>query len=79
MQNLLKFRYFLLVLLIISCKDTPKKEAVGEPAKTTDAITKAAGSSEEKIILFFGNSLTAGYGLDTEEAFPPSSKTDWIP
>ncbi len=70
MQNLLKFRYILLALILISCGDTPKKKADLEPSKTADAVTKAAEISQEKIILFFGNSLTAGYGLDTEEAFP---------
>lgn len=70
MQNLLKFRYILLAVILASCGDAPKKETDSEPAKTADAVTKAAGISEEKIILFFGNSLTAGYGLDTEEAFP---------
>jgi acyl-CoA thioesterase I len=28
------------------------------------------GSADPKVILFFGDSLTAGYGLSTEEAFP---------
>jgi acyl-CoA thioesterase-1 len=27
-------------------------------------------ATEKKVILFFGDSLTAGYGLSTEEAFP---------
>lgn len=27
-------------------------------------------TTEKKVILFFGDSLTAGYGLSTEEAFP---------
>ncbi len=70
MQNLLKFRYFLLVFLMVTCRDTPKKDTTTQPVKSTDAVTKAAGTSEEKTILFFGNSLTAGYGLDSEEAFP---------
>jgi len=69
MQNLLKFRYILLVFILVSCGDAPKKEADSAPSKTVDDVT-AAKTSEEKIILFFGNSLTAGYGLDTEEAFP---------
>ncbi len=70
MQNLLKFRYILLVFILVSCGEAPKKETDSEPAKTPDAVTKAAETSDEKIILFFGNSLTAGYGLDTEKAFP---------
>lgn len=69
-QNLLKFRYILVLLFIVSCGDDPKKEAETAPVQTTDVVTKAADTSEEKTILFFGNSLTAGYGLDTEEAFP---------
>lgn len=70
MQNLLKFRYFLLVLLVISCGENLKKkiDTQGNEATSNDSETVVA--SEEKVILFFGNSLTAGYGLDTEEAFP---------
>ncbi|HZJ21456.1 MAG TPA: arylesterase [Pricia sp.] len=70
MQNLLKFRYILLVFILVSCGDAPKKETDSAPSKIAGDVPKAAETSEEKIILFFGNSLTAGYGLDTEEAFP---------
>ncbi|MGB7393836.1 MAG: arylesterase [Pricia sp.] len=70
MQNLLKFRYFLLVFFIVSCGDSTKKESGAEAVKSTDVVSEAEAPSEEKTILFFGNSLTAGYGLDTEEAFP---------
>ena len=45
--------------------------------KTADSAsqssTESTGVSEktkEKLILFFGNSLTAGYGIDPEDAFP---------
>jgi acyl-CoA thioesterase I len=31
-------------------------------------------ASQKKVILFFGDSLTAGYGLSTEEAFPALSE-----
>jgi len=70
MQNILKFRYILIALLIFSCGEGPKKNTEPKPARTPDAVTRAAITSEEKTILFYGNSLTAGYGLDTEEAFP---------
>lgn len=70
MKTLLKFRYFLLLLFIVSCKDAPKEETTTDSANTDDSVTETATPSEEKTILFFGNSLTAGYGLDTEEAFP---------
>ena len=55
-----------LFILLISCsndkKTTPNDEA--ENAKDTAIITK------KKTIVFFGNSLTAGYGLSSEQAFP---------
>ncbi len=37
---------------------------------TTKPSTKPNASSNNKTILFFGNSLTAGYGLDQDQAFP---------
>ena len=70
MQNFLKFRYFLLVFFLISCGENPKKENDSKDSKDTDTVTETSTATEEKVILFFGNSLTAGYGLDTEEAFP---------
>lgn len=70
MQNLLKFRYFLLMLLVISCGENPKKEIDTQGKESTSTDSETAIASGEKVILFFGNSLTAGYGLDTEEAFP---------
>ncbi|MEX0647604.1 MAG: arylesterase [Balneolaceae bacterium] len=33
-------------------------------------LTSTASAQEKKNILFFGDSITAGYGLDTEQAFP---------
>lgn len=33
-------------------------------------LTAALGAAENKTIVFFGDSLTAGYGLDPDEAFP---------
>ncbi|WP_405604660.1 arylesterase [Polaribacter sp. Asnod1-A03] len=67
---LLKFSYvFLLVLFSCGNGDTSKKK---DTTKTT--IEKATNSSEEnttKTILFFGDSLTAGYGLeDVNNAYP---------
>ncbi len=37
--------------------------------KETDATEQAADVTTKKTILFFGNSLTAGYGIDPEESF----------
>ena len=33
-------------------------------------IADSAKKSDKKVILFYGNSLTAGYGLDPSESFP---------
>src|ERR1700709_2396799 len=47
-----------------------KKPATTEASQNTAAETKA-DSSTSKIALFFGDSITAGYGLDDpSEAFP---------
>ncbi|MFO7824180.1 MAG: arylesterase [Cyclobacterium sp.] len=56
---------FLLLLLVFSCSQKESEE------KTTAASgTEVQEKSERKTILFFGNSLTAGYGLEDYEAFP---------
>jgi acyl-CoA thioesterase-1 len=43
-------------------KDTAKQKREQLPGKT--------GNEKAKTIVFFGNSLTAGYGVDPSEAFP---------
>jgi len=70
MHTILKFSYFLLLFLLLSCGDKVKKQV---ESTTTESIIDEDGSSVEaarKVILFFGNSLTAGMGLDPEDAFP---------
>ncbi len=70
MQTFLKFRYFLVLALFISCKENTKQKSdksVENPVENTVTSEIDTGT---KTILFFGNSLTAGYGLDTEESFP---------
>ena len=52
-------------LCLISC-NSEKKELAKNQAEITDSSTVQA---DQKIILFFGNSLTAGYGIDQEDAF----------
>lgn len=54
-------------LLFISCGETSKKE--GEVVEEEQVSTEET-SEENGVILFFGNSLTAGMGLDPEDAFP---------
>lgn len=67
--------YRTLILLIffsilISCKNGDQQNKESEKEASTSAETKNSEISKTSTILFFGNSLTAGYGLDTDEAFP---------
>ena len=70
MQTFLKFRYFFMLLLLICCKENAPKESNDEAQTETEQITETKVTTDGKTILFFGNSLTAGYGLDAEESFP---------
>ncbi|WP_375583890.1 arylesterase [Cyclobacterium xiamenense] len=55
----------LLLYLVPSCSQKPQEKQ--EPGKTE---AKPRDKTPVKTILFFGNSLTAGYGIDEEDAFP---------
>ena len=66
--TVIKFRYFLLGLLFLSCGDTKTKKEQAVP--TQEATSTEIGVPSKATILFFGDSLTAGYGLELEEAFP---------
>ncbi|WP_207494820.1 arylesterase [Aridibaculum aurantiacum] len=55
-----------LAMVVGACKNENNKTADADTAKTG----KAASDQLTRNILFFGNSLTAGYGLDPSEAFP---------
>lgn len=69
MHDLLKFCYLSLVFLVISCAGSEAKK-VDQQEKIESISTKSQNQNKQKIILFFGNSLTAGMGLEVEEAFP---------
>lgn len=55
-----------LSLFLFSCGGTTTENVSQAQSDSTDASQKKV----EKLILFFGNSLTAGYGIDPEDAFP---------
>ncbi|MEO5789527.1 MAG: arylesterase [Gelidibacter sp.] len=69
--KLLKFCYIILPLFLYSCGDTKtEKPTENQQAveQTEEAVTP---ETKNKTILCFGDSITAGYGLDdTTEAFP---------
>ena len=63
----------LFILALSACNSNPSSDArVAAPAATT-ARTPAAplpAAPGKKRLLFFGNSLTAGYGVEPDQAFP---------
>ena len=63
-------RVFLLLLLVACKSDNSEKISVSQTAVSENSAEETNTSSAKKII-FFGDSLTAGYGLDdVDEAFP---------
>ncbi len=52
-----------------ACADAPEKTSSANEPEVTAPQTPDSGS-EDRVIVFFGNSLSAGYGLETEESFP---------
>ena len=55
-----------LIILFLGCSDN--KDRVGNKQNNTGK--ESASVAKKNTIVFFGNSLTAGYGLSPEEAFP---------
>ena len=69
MHKVLKFRYFFLLLLLIACGQSGTKGSNTQTEEESKAIDENNVVSSQTII-FFGDSLTAGYQLDPQEAFP---------
>ena len=67
----LKFCYFSLIILLVSCKSDAKKTTTKKEVTTNVVSTKTENTTNKKRIVVFGDSLTAGYGLeDVEDAYP---------
>ncbi|MEM6318084.1 MAG: arylesterase [Bacteroidota bacterium] len=69
-----KIIYFVLIIsAFLSCSDTtetPSTQSTAETPKTVQKAPEAATSrASKKTIVFFGNSLTAAYGLDPAQGF----------
>jgi len=58
---------WLWVLAVVACTRSGNEQAVATDAPAAEA---AEEKEQRKTILFFGNSLTAGYGLELSEAYP---------
>jgi acyl-CoA thioesterase-1 len=69
MQTLLKFSYFFVFILLISCGESKTKQEIGDK-EVVNIESDTVAQTKSKTIVFFGNSLTAGMGLDPSEAFP---------
>ncbi len=74
MRIVINFSYFLIFAIAVSCGENNAAKTQNKNGESTNRVTatpdKKETTPEVKTILFFGNSLTAGYGLDTEESFP---------
>lgn len=70
MRILLIFCYFLLITLSFSCGESPNKKEENNAKKIDSTKLKDQKTADKKVILFFGTSLTAGMGLDPNDAFP---------
>ena len=68
------FKYLIAVLFAISVLAACKSGGSNTDAKTENNVAaledSTMASTATKSILFFGTSLTAGYGLDPSEAYP---------
>ncbi|WNJ17184.1 arylesterase [Pontibacter sp. G13] len=69
----------ILMACMSACQDSDESSSndATSPSQSTETITQAPPTSQgplpitdRKVVLFFGNSLTAGYGLSPEQAFP---------
>ena len=60
-------RKLLLLQLLAACQSSPETATAPPPAARPAA---PAATTAKPRLLFFGNSLTAGYGVEPEEAFP---------
>jgi len=58
--------FLILALVFLSCEENKSSDTASEESMVKPIEKK----EEKKIILFYGNSLTAGYGIEEEDAFP---------
>lgn len=70
MRILLMFCYILLFTSCVSCGENTAEKEKNNAKEIIDAAAKKQKTADQKVILFFGTSLTAGMGLNPNEAFP---------
>ena len=70
-SKIIKFCYFILVGLLLSCGNEKNSKATEESISVEEEAAPVSEADISKTILCFGDSITAGYGLDDiNEAFP---------
>ncbi|WP_243878602.1 arylesterase [Winogradskyella pelagia] len=70
-HKLLKFCYFIGALMVLNCGDAKKPSETEETSSKGEEDAKEVTTQITKTILCFGDSITAGYGLDdSSEAYP---------
>jgi len=61
----------IVALLVSSYSCSHSNEApANEKTKSVTSTDTIASTTRKKVVLFFGNSLTAGYGLESNQSFP---------
>ncbi len=75
-QISLKFCYFLFFSLLLSCGDNTVKKETSKQKESVENSNTTTNNTTTKTILCFGDSLTAGYGLDDiNDAYPAILQT----
>lgn len=70
-HKFLKFCYFMMVVLLSACGNDKTKKATQDEVSTEQTAVTVTSTEKSNTILCFGDSITAGYGLeDSNDAFP---------
>lgn len=70
LRLLSRVQFLLLMLVSIACSTPQETKDASIADEEIANETKMKQEEERKVILFFGNSITAGYQLDMDQAFP---------
>ncbi len=74
----LKWGFFLVFFVLAAACGSPSDQASQENTEARQEAATPPVKEETKNILFFGNSLTAGYGLEGQELAFPGIIQQWI-
>lgn len=69
-MRVINLSLILFTLLLSACSSDRQGAIATDPSSGKEVTVKDEPKQKKKVILFFGNSLTAGYGLEYDESFP---------